>query len=187
MISSLDLAIRNKRKKNRNKQQNNLPRFDRNKYIKAPEVRVITEEGDNLGVLNKEEAISKAQSQDLDLVLVNPQAKPPVAKITSWSKLKYDLKKKTKKQTQKSVETKEMWFKPFIDEGDLDHKMKRVQEFITKKNKVKLITRSRRGATPDQIQETMNKVVERAKEFAELDGELKREGRNLSVFIKPKN
>lgn len=164
-----------------------MPRFDRNKYIKAPEVRVINDNGDNLGILQKEEAISKAQAQDLDLVLVNPQAKPPVAKITSWSKMKYDLKKKSKKQSQKSVETKEMWFKPFIDEGDLDHKMRRVQEFISKKNKVKLITRSRKGATPDQITETMNKVVTRAQEFADLDGELKREGRNLSVFIKPKS
>jgi translation initiation factor IF-3 len=180
------MAIR--RKSRPTVKPNLLPRVDKNLFIRAAEMRVINEEGENLGVLKKQEALDLATEKGLDLVLINPQSVPPVAKIISWSKFKYDLSKKKKAQKGKTSEVKGMWIKPFIEEGDLTHKLGHVKEFLLKGDRVKLEIRPAKGrrADKDKMEDTAKKVLARIEEFGEVEGGLNREGRNISIFIKPK-
>lgn len=141
-----------------------------------------------MGVISKQEALNIAQEKGLDLVLINPQIEPPVAKIIAWSKFKYDLSKKRKSNKAKRSEIKGMWVKPFIEEGDLVHKISRVEEFISKGNKVKLEIRQAKGKRADRekIKELADRIITMVENFAELEGEIKREGRNTAIFLKPK-
>lgn len=93
-------------------------------------MRVIDEEGENLGVISKEEALRIARDRDQDLILVNPNIEPPLAKIMPWSKFKYEQSKKQK--VNKASETKEMWFKPFMEAGDIEYRVRRIEEFLNK-------------------------------------------------------
>lgn len=149
---------------------------------------VITDEGENLGVLTRQEAINAAYERESDLVLINPGATPPVAKIIPWSKFKYEQsKKKRKAGKSKGGEVKEMWFKPFIELGDMQHKVDRISEFVSKGNKVKITIRANRGPlNRERMQETLEKVLEMLNSVAEVDGDKKQEGRNLIVFVKHK-
>jgi translation initiation factor IF-3 len=123
----------------------------------------------------------------MDLVL-SPTGDPPVAKIVDWSKFLYNQKKKQKAahKSSKAQEMKEMWFKPFIDEGDMMHKLGRVQEFLNKGHKVKLTVRYKRGASWDKMKEVMTRLLEAVSEYAEAEAPPKSEGRNTSVFLKSK-
>jgi len=161
-----------------------LPRFDRNSFIKAAELRGIGADGENLGVLSNASALKMAKELDLDLVLINPKSDPPTAKIVSWSKFKYDLSKK--KKGAKAADQKEMWFKPNIDIGDLMHKVKKVEDFLGKGHKVKISLRSKRGATRDKMQSTMKQIVEALSEVSEPESPPKFEGRNMGVILKAK-
>ncbi len=143
---------------------------------------VVDNKGDNLGVLTKEDALRAARDAELDLVLVNPQGNPPVAKIVDWSKLKYDLKKKSKKKTTSS-DLSEIRVKPFIDVGDLNHKIGKIQELLEKGNKVKFTIQFKRGADNRIMYELMDKVKEQVSEFAKFEGDTKREGRNLAIYL----
>lgn len=147
---------------------------------------VVSEEG-QLGVLDKETALAKAREAGLDLVLINPQADPPVAKIVSWSKFKYEQTKKRKSQKANKSEVKEMWFKPFIEDGDLQHKVEQIKEFLKKGNKVKVTVRAKGRSPRDKMQEVMNKVIELLAESGEPEGMNKFEGRNIATYIKPKH
>ncbi|MCA9378876.1 translation initiation factor IF-3 [Candidatus Dojkabacteria bacterium] len=147
---------------------------------------VVSEEG-QLGVLDKETALAKAREAGLDLVLINPQADPPVAKIVSWSKFKYEQTKKRKSQKANKSEVKEMWFKPFIEDGDLQHKLEQIKEFLKKGNKVKVTVRAKGRSPRDKMQEVMNKVIEQLAEVGEPEGLNKFEGRNIATYIKPKH
>lgn len=143
---------------------------------------VVDNLGEKLGVLGKEEALSAAREAGLDLVLVNPQGNPPVAKIVDWSKMKYDLKKKAKKKTTSS-DLSEIRVKPFIDVGDLGHKINKMQELLDKGNKVKFTIQYKRGADHRIMYELMDKVKEKVSEFAKTEGDTKREGRNLAIYL----
>jgi translation initiation factor IF-3 len=180
------MAIR--RKKTRPENKPRLPQVDRNYFIKAPSVLVIDENGENLGILKTSDALEMAKQRELDLVLISPAAVPPVAKIVSWSKYKFDLSKKKKAQKGKTSEQKGMWIKPFIDEADLAHKLKRVKEFLDKGDKVKLEIRRVRGRRTEysKMQETANKIMQLVSEFGEVDGGIKKEGANISIYVKPK-
>jgi translation initiation factor IF-3 len=151
---------------------------------------VISDTGESLGVLDKETALRIAGEKELDLVLINPQAEPPVAKIISWSKFKYEQTKKHKSNKGKAGDLKEMWFPPTIEQGDLEHKIARVKEFITKGHKVKLTVRIKRKRgvrfTREQIKSVMDKVLAELGDMVVLDGEPKYEGANLAVFVRKK-
>ncbi len=151
---------------------------------------VISDTGESLGVLDKEAALKLAAEAELDLVLINPQAEPPVAKIISWSKFKYEQTKKHKSSKSKGGDLKEMWFPPSIEQGDLDHKVAKVREFLTKGHKVKLTVRIKRKRgvrfTRDQIKAVMDKVLAQIADLAILDGDPKYEGANLAVFVRKK-
>ncbi len=149
-------------------------------------MRVIAEDGENLGVLDNATAQELARQKELDLILINPQAVPPIAKITSWSKFKYELSKKHKGNKPKGQEIKEMWFKPFIETGDLEHKVERVKEFIAKGHKVKLTIRARGYVPQEKMYDRINEILTALAETAEPESNPKMEGRNMIVFVKGK-
>jgi translation initiation factor IF-3 len=130
-------------------------------------------------LLDKFEAIRIAREQELDLIEVAPNAKPPVAKIYSWSKFKKDSK-------ARPVEQKGMWFKTFIGEGDFNHKIDRVKEFLAKKHPVKITVKGRNRVTRDMLKELLDKVVlalgDSIMEVTEMP---KQEGRNLMLIVRP--
>ena len=137
-------------------------------------------------MLDKFEAIRIAREQELDLIEVAPNAKPPVAKIYSWSKFKYQQEKKKKDSKARPVEQKGMWFKTFIGEGDFNHKIDRVKEFLAKKHPVKITVKGRNRVTREMLKELLDKVVlalgDSIMEVTELP---KQEGRNLMLIVRP--
>lgn len=149
-------------------------------------MRVIDEAGENLGVLDTQAAMKIAWERDEDLILINPQTDPPVAKIMPWTKFKYEYSKKQKSNKNKGGDLKEMQFKPFIDSADLLHKIDRIKEFLEKGHKVRVIIKSRRNISPDKVRETMRKIQENLDAFAEFEDTPKFEGTNMSVFVKLK-
>ncbi len=164
-----------------------IERVNRNSYIRASRVFVVGEGGEVFGEMNTQDALRIATERELDLIEIAPKATPPVAKIMSWSKYKYELSKKEKeKKKNKGAEQKEMWFKAFIDEGDLGHKLKKVQEFLGKGHPVKLRIRATGRTNYNHMMDLMTKILERLADSCEHDGSPKREGRNMSIIIKPK-
>lgn len=149
-------------------------------------MRVIDGKGENLGVLTKEEALEKAKERGLDLVLLSPNQKVPVAKILDWSKFKY-LQSKKDKNKGKSVTVKEWWFKPKIEEHDIDVKLSQVEKFLKKGGKVKITIRSIRRSTREQMYSTMDTILEKVEAYAEKASEVTREGRNISIFLTNKS
>ena len=104
----------------------------------------------------------------------------------SWNKFKYEQEKKKKDSKGKSIDQKEMWFKTFIGENDLEHKLKKVREFIAKKHPVKLTIRGQGRVTPALMSNLMHKILLKLEEVAEADSQPKAQGRNISVIVKPR-
>jgi translation initiation factor IF-3 len=146
---------------------------------------VIDETGEHLGVLTKQEALRIAEEKELDLVEVSPSSNPPVAKILSWSKFKYQLEKKRKETKNRRIDMKEMWFKAFIDKGDLEHKLKKVKEFLSKKHPVKITIKAKGRVSNENINGLIQEIIVQLKEHAELEGTPKNQGRNVSFIVKP--
>ena len=116
-----------------------------NGQIRDKEVRVISEDGEQLGIMSSKDAMKLAREAELDLVKIAPKAQPPVCKIIDYGKYKYELARKEKeaKKKQKTVEVKEVRLSPNIDTNDLNTKMNNAKKFITKGNKVKVTLRFR--------------------------------------------
>jgi translation initiation factor IF-3 len=149
-------------------------------------MRVIDENGNNLGVLSKQDALKRAQAVDLDLVLVSPEAKPPVARIIDWSKFKYEQTKKARQAKGHQVKNKEWWFKPNIAENDMEIKLNRVVEFVSKGNTAKLTVRAMKRVPKKQMYDTMNRLREMLNGRVEEISEVRPEGRNLVINVKKK-
>ena len=161
----------------------------RNSDIKIPEVRVIGDDGKMLGVISTSEAIEMAKEKGLDLVEVNPNGSPPVAKLIDYGKYKYELKKKQQesKKKQTTVVLKEVQFRPKIDKHDFEFKVKHIEKFIGEGNKVKVcITfRGREMAHPEMADVLIAKLRELTSEYAVVDSEPKREGRRMIMMLSP--
>lgn len=116
-----------------------------NKYIRAPEIRVILSDGGNGGIMETWAALKLAQDEGLDLIEVNNKAVPPVCKIANYGKMKYEEKKKQQaaKKNQQIQELKELTFRPNTDENDLKHKLEQAKQFIADGNRVKFAVRFR--------------------------------------------
>lgn len=130
--------------------------------------------------------MAEARSAELDLVELGASAKPPVAKIISWSKFKYDQSKKKKSSKTKSQEQKEIWFKAFIGQGDIDHKLRKVEEFIEKKHNVRLTIKRRGRVSYENMKDLMDRLLDQTSEFASVLMEPKLSGPNFSAVIGPK-
>ncbi|MBX4173402.1 translation initiation factor IF-3 [Weissella viridescens] len=160
-----------------------------NDRIRAHEVRLITDDGDQ-GVIPKDEAQKMADDAELDLVLVQATAKPPVAKIMDYGKFKFDSQKKQREQrkNQKTVSVKEIRLSPTIDDNDFNTKEKAATKFLEKGNKVKVSIRFRgRAITHKEIgREVMNRFAEDLQGIAKVEARAKMEGRSMSMVLAPK-
>ncbi|KKQ35750.1 MAG: translation initiation factor IF-3 [candidate division WS6 bacterium GW2011_GWA2_37_6] len=137
--------------------------------------------------MTKEEALRRAIETELDLIEISPKANPPVAKIMSWSKYKYELDKKHKEQKKnKSGEMKEMWFKAFIQEGDLDHKLKKVTEFLKKKHSVKLQVRAKGRVNRQQMEGLIKDIINKLADVCEVEDNIRRDRFSITVIVRPK-
>ncbi|MBW0144115.1 translation initiation factor IF-3 [Sphingomicrobium clamense] len=164
------------------------PRYD--KFIQAQKVRVIDENGDNLGVMFTREAMEQANDIGLNLVEISPNADPPVAKFLDIGRHKYEAQKKAnaKRKAQKTQEIKEIKMRPNIDDHDYQVKMKKVVEFIEKGDKVKLTIRFRgREMAHNQLgMAVLNRVEEDTAEIAKVEQRPRMEGRQMLMVVAPK-
>jgi len=134
--------------------------------------------------MDTKEAVKMALDKELDLIEVSPNSRPPVAKIMSWSKFKYEQEKKRKESKRKSIEQKEMWFKVFIDKGDLEHKLKVVREFLSKKHPVKLTIKSKGRINKEQMTNLMTNILNELSDIIKYDDIPRFEGKNYIVVVR---
>ena len=161
-----------------------------NGQIRDKEVRVIAENGDQLGVMPVKEAMKLAQEAELDLVKIAPKAQPPVCKIVDYGKYRYELARKEKeaKKKQKTVEVKEVRISPNIDTNDLNTKVNNAKKFIAKGNKVKVTLRfrGREMAHMQQSKHILDDFAEMLAEVAVVEKPAKLEGRSMSMVLTEK-
>ena len=157
--------------------------------IRAPEVRVIGQDGKQLGVLKLAEAQSLAKKAGLSLVEIAPKAQPPVAKIVDYSKFRYQEEKKLKDQLKKvkGGEVKEIRFSPFIAENDYNIRLKRIREFLAERNKVRLtvvFTKRQMGSKPFGYN-LLDRAVRELGEGVAVDMQPKFLGKHLIMIVSP--
>ena len=161
-----------------------------NGQIRDKEVRVIAENGDQLGVMPVKEAMKLAQEAELDLVKIAPKAQPPLCKIIDYGKYRYELARKEKeaKKKQKTVEVKEVRISPNIDTNDLNTKVNNAKKFIAKGNKVKVTLRfrGREMAHMQQSKHILDDFAEMLAEVAVVEKPAKLEGRSMSMVLTEK-
>lgn len=163
-----------------------------NNRIFAKTVQVISATGQNLGVMPTPAALQIAMDEGLDLVEINANNTPPIVKIMDYGKFKYDQKKRANeaRKNQKTVEMKEVWVKPFIEENDLNIKMKKVFEFLDDGNKVKIAVMTRgnkkvlaRGK--DAVPELFARIMEIVGARGTLESKSKPDERTKSIIVAP--
>jgi translation initiation factor IF-3 len=161
-----------------------------NEQIRDKEVRLIGEEGEQLGIVPAKEALSMAKEANLDLVKIAPSAKPPVCKIIDYGKYKYELARKDKeaKKKQKVTEVKEIRFSPNIDDNDLNTKASMARKFLLKGDKVKVTLRfrGREMAHTSSSRVILDTFFAKLEDIAVIERPARLEGRNMSMFITEK-
>ncbi len=161
-----------------------------NEQIRDKEVRLISEDGEQLGIMSSREALKRAMEAELDLVKIAPGAKPPVCKIIDYGKYKYEQTRKEKevKKKQKTVEIKEVRLSPNIETNDLNTKVNNAKKFITKGNKVKVTLRfrGREMAHVQQSKHILDDFAELLADIAVIEKPAKLEGRNMSMVLTEK-
>ena len=159
--------------------------------IRVQEVSVIGDDGESLGTIPTEEAISMAEDRSLDLVEVAPNANPPVCRIMDYGKHKYKASKKAHeaKKNQKVVHVKEVKFRPNTDQHDFDFKLKHVQRFIENGDKAKVVIffKGREIIHREFGQRVLERVAEKTEDIAIIEQSAKQEGRTLVMILAPKN
>ena len=161
-----------------------------NEQIRDREIRLIGEDGEQLGIMSAREAMKIAQEAELDLVKIAPAAKPPVCKIIDYGKYKYEQARKEKeaKKKQKTVEVKEVRLSPNIDINDLNTKINNAKKFISKGNKVKVTLRfrGREMAHVQQSKHILDDFAETLADVAVVEKPAKMEGRAMSMVLAEK-
>jgi translation initiation factor IF-3 len=161
-----------------------------NERIRDREVRLVSESGEQLGIMSSREALKLAREADLDLVKIAPNAKPPVCKIIDYGKYRYELARKEKeaKKKQKTMEVKEVRLSPNIDTNDLNTKANQARKFITKGDKVKVTLRfrGREMAHVNYSKQILDSFYERLEDIAVVDKNPKMEGRSMVMFLSQK-
>ncbi len=162
-----------------------------NEEIQEKEVRLIGEDGEQLGLMSSEEALRIAEEKDLDLVMISPAAKPPVCKVMDYGKFRFEQSKREKeaKKNQRVMDVKEIRMSPGIGENDFNTKLKNGQKFLADGDRVKVTVRFRgREMAHTSIGETLLRdYAKKCSEIANMDKEPKLEGRNMSLFLSPKS
>lgn len=161
-----------------------------NEQIRDKEVRLIGEDGQQLGIMSSKDAMKLAKDAGLDLVKIAPTAKPPVCKIIDYGKYKYEMirREKEAKKKQKVIEVKEVRLSPNIDTNDLNTKVGSARKFIEKGNKVKVTLRfrGREMAHMNQTRYILDDFAEKLADIAVVDKPSKVEGRSLVMFLTAK-
>ena len=161
-----------------------------NEQIRDKEIRLIGENGEQLGIMSARDAMKMAREAELDLVKIAPAAKPPVCKIIDYGKYRYEQARKEKeaKKKQKTIEVKEVRLSPNIDVNDLNTKVGAARKFIEKGNKVKVTLRfrGREMAHMQSSKHILDDFAEQLKDIAGVDKPPKIEGRNMTMFLTEK-
>ena len=161
-----------------------------NEEITDKEIRLIGNEGEQLGIMSAEEALRIAAEQDLDLVKIAPGSNPPVCKIMDYGKYRFEQTKKEKdaKKNQRVIDIKEIRMSPGIGDNDFNTKLKNGQKFLNDGNRVKVSVRfrGREMAHTDIGEVLLRNFAEKCADIANLDKAPKLEGRNMSMFLSPK-
>jgi translation initiation factor IF-3 len=175
------------------------PRFDRspperdptriNERIRASEVRLIDEDGGQVGIVPTNEALALASERDLDLVEVAPDAKPPVARLLDYSKYKYEQEQKAKaaRKHQQQVNVREIKLRPKIATHDYETKRGHVERFLRQQDKVKvtIMFRGREQAHPERGRALLQRLYDDIEDLATIEQEPEQEGRNMSMLLAP--
>jgi translation initiation factor IF-3 len=158
--------------------------------IKVKEVRVISSDGEQLGVLDTREAIKRAEELGLDLVEVAPTAKPPVCRIMDFGKYKYELAKKAheSRKNQTVILVKEVKLRPRTDDHDVEFKTNNIKRFLAEGHKVKvsIMFRGREMAHTDQGRKVLDRIVAEIQNEAVIEQGPRMEGRNMMLLLSPK-
>jgi len=161
-----------------------------NEQIRDKEVRLVGEDGEQLGVMPAKEAMRLAEEAELDLVKISPKAKPPVCKIIDYGKYKYEQARKAKeaRKKQKVIDIKEIVLSPNIDTNDLNTKMNNARKFITKGNKVKVTLRfrGREMAHVSKSRHILDDFAKAMEDIASIEKPPKMEGRNMTLVLTEK-
>jgi translation initiation factor IF-3 len=176
-----------------------VSRFDRrpperdttriNERIRVPEVRLIDEDGEQVGVIPTEEALEKARERDLDLVEVAPNSKPPVTRILDYSKYKYEQEQKAKaaRKHQQQTNVREIKLRPKIAQHDYETKRGHVERFLRNQDKVKvtIMFRGREQSHPERGRMLLDRLLQDVSELATVEQEPLQEGRNMHMLLAP--
>ena len=161
-----------------------------NRMIRISPVRVISDAGEQLGVLTIDEALAMAEERGLDLVEVAPMARPPVVKIMDYGKYKFEEAKAARaaKKKQHVIEIKEIKFRPGIDDHDFDFKTRHMREFLKEGNKVKvtMMFRGRQMARLDLGKAVLDRVSEKLADIGKIEFDARVEGRTMTMVMAPK-
>src|SRR5437588_12627447 len=160
-----------------------------NERIRVPEVRLIDDEGNQVGVMKTADALSFAQERELDLVEVAPEARPPVARVLDYSKYKYEQAQKQKqaRKHQQQITVREIKFRPKIAQHDYDTKKQHVERFLRHKDKVKItiMFRGREVTHPERGTAILDRLAEELAELGVIEQHPTQEGRNLTMLVAP--
>ncbi|HEY7266484.1 MAG TPA: translation initiation factor IF-3 [Solirubrobacterales bacterium] len=176
-----------------------VSRFDRrpperdttriNERIRVPEVRLINENGEQVGIIKTPEALDYARERDLDLVEVAPQSKPPVARVLDYSKYKYEQEQKAKqaRKHQQQVNVREIKLRPKIAQHDYETKRGHVERFLKQQDKVKvtIMFRGREQSHPERGRMLLDRLLQDVSEIGVMEQEPLQEGRNMTMLLAP--
>ncbi len=161
-----------------------------NQFIRADMLRLVDDQAKQIGVMSKNDALRLAQEKDLDVVLVSPQANPPVAKLISLSKFKYQQQQKesSDRKSAKNVDIKEIRFTPFIAQGDFDIRIKRAREFLLEGNKVRLNVKftGRQITRKDFGDKVLKNAIIDLSDISTVEREPALSGKILTTQLQPK-
>lgn len=161
-----------------------------NQQIRAPEIRLIGEQGEQLGIVSRDEALEKAREAELDLVEISPNAKPPVCKLMDHGKYLFQQSKRQAqaKKKQKRIQVKRLRIRPTIDIGDYQVKLRKLIQFLKEGDKVEISLRFRgREMTHKELGlEVLERLKADAAEFCDIEREPKLEGRQMFMVLVPK-
>ena len=161
-----------------------------NEKIRSKQVRVVGEEGEQLGILDTSEALATAQEKGLDLVIISPNAEPPVCKMMDYGKFRFEKLKKDKenKKKQKQIALKELRIKPHIDEHDMNTKISQIKKIIEKEHKVKVSLRllGREKAHADTAIKVLDEIASHFEEIAVIEKKYGREQVQKFIMLSPK-
>jgi translation initiation factor IF-3 len=160
-----------------------------NERIRVPKVRLIGSDGEQVGIIDTDEALKRAQAEDLDLVEVAPDAKPPVTRLLDYSKYRYEQEQKQKqaRKHQQQVNVREIKLRPKIADHDYNTKKGHVERFLRQQDKVKvtIMFRGREQAHPERGRALLQRLFEDLNGLATIESEPLQEGRNMSMLLAP--